>query len=591
MSKFPEKKVASEPPSTEEAFEAAAAPDAPDRPDIPAAAAMPTAAHTPNAAVPQDAAATSSAPSIETVGEAGTSQSAQTTPGAPSSPDAKGASAAPAKPSAPGAPDASAATEPPSAEAAAAGEAFERKLDARLVMSVAAAGIMSFSGTVIETAMNITFPTLMEEFGVSTATVQWITTGYMLALSIIVPLSAFLKRRFKMRSMFVTAALLFLAGTVMCATAPAFGLIIAGRVVQAIGTGIALPLMFNIIIEQTPYEYMGTMMGVGTLVSLVAPAVGPSLGGLIATYLGWRMIFVVLMPLIVVALIMGAATIRQSTPTGKASFSVPQFLVLGAAFACLVFATTSASTAGWLSAKVLVLLAGFALLIAVFYVMASRSENPLIHVQAFKCAPYSLSILYIPLLSFIILGLSYIIPNYAQLVCGMSEFAAGCLLLPGCIVCAVLSPLAGRILDNFGAKKPIIAGALCVFVSIALFAIFGPEVGTTWLAAIYVLTAVGQGLSSSNTITNGLSYLPEELKADGNACFNTLQPLGGAVGTAVVTSIVNAQQEGAADLALATTVGMQQAFYVLLAVAAAALLCSLGTFASAKHAKKDVRKA
>ena len=463
---------------------------------------------------------------------------------------------------------------------------FERKLDARLVLSVTATGIMSLSGTLIETAMNVTFPTLMEVFGVSTSMVQWITTGYMLVLSIIVPISAFLKRRFKMRTLFVWAASLFFAGTVMCAAAPVFGLIVAGRIVQAVGTGISLPLMFNIIIEQTPHDKMGMMMGLGTLVGLVGPAVGPSLGGLIATYLGWRMIFVVLMPFILAALIMGAATIRQSTPTGAASFSLPQFLVLGGAFACLVFATTSISSAGLASAQVWLLLAGFVALIVLFYFMASRSDNPLIHVEMLKTAPFTLSLVYIPLLGVIVLGLSYLIPNYAQLVCGYSEFAAGCLMLPGCILCAVLSPLAGRILDRFGAKRPIIVGAVCVCASMLVFAALGPGVGPVWLSVIYVLTAFGQGLSSSNTITNGLSYLPEELKADGNACFNTLQPLGGAVGTAVVTSIVNSAQEGAADMALATTLGMQQALWLMFAVAVLALVCSLAVFACAKRGKR-----
>ena len=475
------------------------------------------------------------------------------------------------------------------AGAAAQPEPFERKLDARLILSIVAAGIMGFAGAVVETAMNITFPTLMEEFGVSTATVQWITTGYLLVLAIIMPISAFLKRRFKMRTLFIWAASLFFVGTLMCATAPVFGLVIAGRLVQGVGTGISMPLMYNIVIDQAPRDKMGMMMGLVMFVGLIAPAVGPSLGGLIVTYLGWRMIFVVLMPFILLALVLGALTIRQATPTERVGFNVPQFIVLGLSFTCLVFATSSASTAGWLSAQVLGLLAGFVVLLVLFYFMASRSDDPLIHVEVLKSAPFTFGLLYIPLFASTILGLGYLIPNYAELVFDYSEFAAGCLLLPGVLVGAVLSPLAGRILDRYGAKRPILTGAICQFVAMALFAAVGCRAGVLWMAAIYVLTTIGQGLSGSNTMTNSLSYLPDNLKADGNACYNTLQQLGGAVGTAVATSIVNAAQAGAADIAVATSVGVQQAFWVLLGVSGAALACSIAVFVAAARQQKSAK--
>ena len=167
----------------------------------------------------------------------------------------------------------------------------ERRIDTRFIASMLACGIMSFSGVVVETAMNITFPALMSEFGVDTATVQWVTTGYLLMLTAIMPLSSYLKRRFKMKVLFAVAITFFLAGTILCALAPAFAFLIIGRLFQGVGTGVALPLMFNIVIEQAPLDKMGLMMGVATLITATAPAVGPSVGGLIVTCWGWRMIF------------------------------------------------------------------------------------------------------------------------------------------------------------------------------------------------------------------------------------------------------------------------------------------------------------
>ena len=153
---------------------------------------------------------------------------------------------------------------------------IEKKIDAKLILSIIAAGIMSFSGVVVETAMNVTFPTLMKEFNIDTSTVQWITTGYLLVLACIIPASSYLKKRFTTKSLFVTAICLFIIGTVMAAAAPVFSLLLAGRLIQGIGTGIALPLMFNIVLEQVPEERLGLMMGIASLITAMAPAVGPS---------------------------------------------------------------------------------------------------------------------------------------------------------------------------------------------------------------------------------------------------------------------------------------------------------------------------
>ena len=150
---------------------------------------------------------------------------------------------------------------------------FNRTFDARLVTSVVACGIMSFSGVVVETSMNVTFPTLMAEFSVGTSTVQWITTGYLLVLSLMIPLSSFFKRTFKLKSLFIFSACTFLAGTLLSALAPSFAVLLGGRLIQGVGTGIALPLMFNIILDQAPQSLLGTMMGVGNLITAIAPAI------------------------------------------------------------------------------------------------------------------------------------------------------------------------------------------------------------------------------------------------------------------------------------------------------------------------------
>ena len=213
---------------------------------------------------------------------------------------------------------------------------FERRLDGKLIFSIIAAGILSFTGVVIETAMNVTFPSLMKEFSVSTSLVQWITTGYLLVLAVVIPLSGYLKERFPMKKLFLKAAGLFILGTLLGAWSPDFLLLLLGRLLQGAGTGIALPLMFNIIMEQAPLDRLGVMVGAGMLVCALAPAVGPSIGGYIVSLFGWRMIFWVVLPLLLISFVLGGLSVRQSSDIRIRPFDAGGLLYLAISFTCLL---------------------------------------------------------------------------------------------------------------------------------------------------------------------------------------------------------------------------------------------------------------
>lgn len=460
---------------------------------------------------------------------------------------------------------------------------FERRIDRKLILSIIAAGIMSFSGVVVETAMNVTFPTLMNEFQVGTSTVQWITTGYLLILAVIIPASSWLKRRFRTKALFLTANILFIAGTILCASAPTFALLLLGRLIQGVGTGIALPLMFNIVLEQAPYDKMGAMIGIASLITAVAPAVGPSLGGMIVNLMGWRMIFVVLLPLLVLSLLFGLTSIRQVSPTQKLTFGIKDYLLLVIGFAAMIFGINLASSCGWISLPVLLLLAASAAALFLFYRRSLSSRSSLIRVQVFRYTSFSLSMLAILLIQFICLGMGFLIPNYAQLVSGENAFISGCLLLPGCIIGAALSPFSGKLLDHTGARKPILTGNISVIASTVCFALFLGKSGILMVAGFYIFFALGQGFSVGTTMTNGLSSLPQELTSDGNAVINTLQQLAGAIGTAVCSTIVAASQASAPTMAAGTTAGTTHAFFLLAALAILMLCCSAGAFYSQAH--------
>ena len=190
---------------------------------------------------------------------------------------------------------------------------MQRKLDARLICSIFAAGLMSFSGVLIETAGNVTFPVLMSEFNVNMSMVQWMTTGYLLVASIVMPLSAYLKRNFSSRALFITASVLFIVGLLIDVVAKNFMFLVIGRIVQGAAAGIAIPLMFNIILEKSPLDKIGLLMGIGTMITAVAPALGPTFGGLVVNTMGWRYIFIFMLPVMIISLVMGLCSITKDS--------------------------------------------------------------------------------------------------------------------------------------------------------------------------------------------------------------------------------------------------------------------------------------
>ena len=463
-------------------------------------------------------------------------------------------------------------------------ESFERVLDARLICSIVATGAMTFSGILVETAMNVTFPTLMNEFGVSTSSVQWVTTGYLLVLAIVIPASSYLNRRFTKRALFIAAVALFLAGTILGAVAPSFAVLVIARLVQGTGTGIAWPLMNNIIVEQAPVEKRGMLMGLAVLISVLPPALGPAYGGFLSTHLTWRYIFIILLPLLVVSLVLGIRSIRSGRPHAQGSFQFGQFLLLASMLTCLIVCTSYGADLGWASLTTLALLAAAAVLGVVFCMVSLRSGRPLIDVRIFKLPTFAFSILGLICIQAIILGYGFLIPNFAQIVDGQTAFVAGCILVPDCFLGAILSPLSGHLLDRVGPRIPIMTGSAFVVASAILFTVFYRNAGVVALALIYIEFIVGQTLSLSNIQTNGLSCLPPDKTSDGTATTTASAQLGSALGTSIAAGIVEGAQQTGPALSVATSQGTGLGFIACIVVSV--LVVVFYACATARHKKR-----
>ncbi|HAT54992.1 MAG TPA: MFS transporter [Lactobacillus sp.] len=440
----------------------------------------------------------------------------------------------------------------------------QRTLNSRLIMAIFATGLMSFAGVVVETAMNITFPVLMRQFHINTGTVQWLTTGYLLIVATFVPISSFLKRRFKTRNLFLTANLLFMSGLIVDSLAPSFSLLLLGRLIQGVATGIALPLMFNIILEQAPLDKIGLLMGIGTLVTAVAPALGPTYGGLIVSNLQWRDIFMFLIPLLLISLVMGLFTIRQVSETSTAHFDILSWVLIAATFVSLILGLSNMShvtTNPW--PVIIGLLIGLIALIA-FAWRSNKIDHPLINLHVFNQPVFSWHLLAFFLLQITALGLSFLLPNFLQLVNGKSALVAGLVVLPGAALGALFAPLGGTILDHFGPARPILVGATCQFVAVFAMALLTDHLSAGMILSWYLLYMFGTGLAFGNIMTTGLKSLSDQQQSDGNAVYNTVQQFAGAVGTATVSAVVALTQSGATHtFTFRTQLGTQRGFAVL----------------------------
>ncbi|MCI1553395.1 MAG: MFS transporter [Levilactobacillus sp.] len=452
----------------------------------------------------------------------------------------------------------------------------KEKIDPRVVGAVLATGLMSLSGVIVETAMNITFPTLMDQFQVTTGTVQWMTTLYLLIVACIVPVSSYLKRRFKLKQLFVVANLLFITGLVIDACATSFSWLLAGRAIQGVGTGIALPLMFNIILEQVPLSRIGMMTGVGTLITAIGPAIGPTYGGVLVTHLNWRYIFWILLPFLIVSFFVGIKTIRQVSPTQAEHFDFWSMLGVIVTFAGLIFGFSSLSDQPFLSWSVGGAMA-LGLVGLIFFVRRSQHQaQPLIHLQALANPAFAWHLLAFFLLQITALGLSFVLPNYLQLVDHQSAFIAGLVVLPGAVIGAAFSPIGGHILDRFGAKRPILLGLGLVVVMLLIMTVGAKDLSAWAILGLYVGYMIGVGSSFGNIMTDGLKQLSATLKADGNALMNAMQQFAGAMGTAIVSAMIAASQAGnAGSTAVKTATGSQWALWVLTIAGLGALLSML----------------
>lgn len=441
---------------------------------------------------------------------------------------------------------------------------FQEK-HSKLLSAIISIGLLSFLGIVVETSLNITFPQLTKYFSIPINQVQWLTTGYMLVSTSLIPLGSFFLKRFRVVTLFRVSCLSFLVGTLIASFSNSFNLVLLGRLCQGIADGIALPLMFAVILHQVPKKKVGTFMGIGSLVIAFAPAVGPIYGGIIQDTLNWHFLFIILIPMIIVTWLLGELSIEQSSPIHYVPFDVRGgiclTIFLSTALMFIVNLTANSS-----SLKLNLILLGTVFFSGLLFLLNEKNKShKLLELALFKnkCFLQLLSAFF--LLQFSYLSMSYLIPNVLQILFDQSPGLVGFLVAPAAVIDAVLSVVAGIIYDKTTPSLPIISGCTIIGLTFLGANLFTPSIGG--LVLIYMLFMVGLSFSYSNIMTYSLSKLPAGLVNDGNSIYMTVQAYSGAVGIAISSSVVSLLQKQQGSIISGTKLGLSINFLILFFVA------------------------
>lgn len=404
---------------------------------------------------------------------------------------------------------------------------------------VAALIIGAFVAILNETLLNIAFPDLMKEFGLEMSTIQWLSTVYMLVIGILVPVTALLQQWFTTRQMFLSAMILFFAGTVLCGVAPTFEVLLVGRIVQALGTGLMLPVMMNTILLIFKPEERGGAMGMIGLVIMFGPAIGPTLSGLIVDALSWRWLFYMVIPLAVFSILFAAAYLRNVSDITKPKVDVLSIALSSIGFGGVVYGFSKAGSGSWSDPEVYwpLIAGGIALILFVWRQLVVK--EPIMDLRAFKFPMFSLVTVLMLVLMMTLFSTMIMLPVFLQNAMMKTAFAAGLILMPGGIINGIMAPISGKLFDKFGPRVLVIPGMVIVLIAIWLFTGIDAASTAKQIITLHIILLIGISLIMMPAQTTGLNQLPRHLYPHGTAIMNTLQQVSGAIGMALFVTIMS----------------------------------------------------
>lgn len=450
------------------------------------------------------------------------------------------------------------------------------KVEKSAVIIVGVITLGAFVSLFNQTVMAPALPSLMKEFNVTAGLAQWVTTIYMLVSGIMVPISGYFIDKYPTRKLFFLSMGLFVVGTVACAVGPNFAILIIGRVLQAAGAGILMPLVGTVPLLVFPVELRGTAMGIAGIVMAAGPAIGPVLGGLVIDSMGWRPMFIIIAVLALIILLLGIPLMKNVGTLKDPRLDIPSVVMSTIAFGGLLFGFSNASDMGWGSPMVIAPAVIGVIFLILFVRRQLKLETPVLELRCLKTRNFLVAALMVTLINAAVAGTNVVLPLLIQNGMGASATVTGMVMLPASIVGIVLSPVSGMLFDRMGPRLVTVGGMVILTLALFGFGFTGAGLTVGLAATLCGLQAAGQGFANMPVNTWGVNTLPDELIAHGNAIANTGRQVLGAISTAVLVTIMSSVQAhaaaGGADLAASTVAGAGAAYFGCAAIALVGLV-------------------
>lgn len=424
-----------------------------------------------------------------------------------------------------------------------------------------------------QTVVSPALPSIMSEMSVDAATAQWLTTGFTLVNAIMVPITAFLTDRFTTRRLFLTSMILFTCGTALAAWGPSFPVLLGGRLVQAAGAGILMPLVMTVLMWTFPVDRRGTAMGVFGIVIAFAPAAGPTVAGIIIDQANWHIMFWIIAALCLVVIVFAGAVLERGGETNKdVTLDVPSVILSTLGFGGLLYGLSAIGSYGLTADSAAGVVIG-AIALVFFFRRQLRMEQPMLQVRVLTNRKFLIATIIVMLVQGALLAGGILIPILLQSYMGFSATTSGLVLLPGAVVMGAMGPVAGRLFDKHGPRVLAVTGTGILALTTAAFIFMGPGTGLITLTVIYTVRLFSLSLVNMPISTWGMNALPDKLVNHGTSVQNTFRQVAGSLGTAIIVSTSTAVQNAVAGSTDATTAGV---FGIHIAFVVATALCVIG---------------
>lgn len=396
-----------------------------------------------------------------------------------------------------------------------------------------------------ETFMAVAIPRLMRDLHVTAGAVQWLTTAFLLTVSVVIPVTGFLLQRMNTRPIFILAMLLFTLGTLTATLAANLGVLIVARIIQASGTAIMLPLLMTTVMTLAPPETRGKTMGFISTVISVAPAVGPTISGIILNYLTWRWMFILVLPIALGALALGAGRIQNVTTPRHAPLDGVSVVLSALAFGGIVYGLSNigvATAPGTLPAGIFCAVGAVFLAVFIYrQISLQTAGNPLLDLRTFQSRNFTVSVLLMAIMMMALFGTIILLPIYLQNVLRLSTLQTGLLLLPGGLLMGLLGPRVGRLYDKMGPTRLMVPGVMVVSAVLWAMTLLGPSTWVGYILAGHVVMSVGFAFLFTPLFTASLSSVKPSLYSHGSAVIGTIQQVAGAAGVALFVALMSAR--------------------------------------------------